>query len=151
MIDKKEVPPEIREILENSLHNTDKRFTMPPPVFVAMQGSLVGFDPEENILQARFPVLHEQLNPYGSMQGGMIAAAIDNTIGPLSMLVAPPSFTRRLEIKYRQSVTQAIGRVTVRAKLVEQKKRQLFFTASVLDDEGNELASAKATHWVIEE
>ena len=142
MIDKKEIPADIRD--------TDKKLKMPPPVFEAMQGKLIGFDPEEKILQARFPVLPGQLNPYGSMQGGMVAAAIDNTVGPLSMLVAPLNFTRRLEIKYSQSVTPATGRITVQAKLTGQKKRQLFFTASVLDDEGNELASAKATHWVID-
>jgi len=34
------------------------------------------------------------------MQGGMIAAAVDNTIGPLSFLVAAPNVTRRLEMKY---------------------------------------------------
>ena len=150
MIDEKEIPAAIREELKKRLHGTDNNFKMPPPVFEAMQGRLVGFDPGKNILKARFPVLPEQLNPYGSMQGGMIAAAIDNTIGPLSMLVASPNFTRRMEIKYRQSVTPAIGQITVEAKLVEQKKRQLFFAASVVDDEGNELASAKATHWIID-
>jgi acyl-coenzyme A thioesterase PaaI-like protein len=151
MIDEKEIPAEIREQLEKGLRNTDKRLKMPPPVFAAMQGRLVGFDPEKKILQARFPVLPEQLNPYGSMQGGMIAAAIDNTLGPLSMLVAPPNFTRRLEIKYRQSVTPERGDIMVEGRFVEQKKRQLFFRARVLDQEGNELANAKAVHWIVDE
>ena len=151
MIDEKEVPSYIRAEMEKRFHDNGNGFKMPPPVFEAMQGSLVGFDPEENMLKARFPVLPEQLNPYGSMQGGMIAAAIDNTIGPLSMLVAPPNFTRRLEVKYRNSVTREAGQITVQARLTEKKKRQLFFVASVLDEEGNELANAKAIHWIVDQ
>jgi acyl-coenzyme A thioesterase PaaI-like protein len=122
---------------------------LPPPVFLAMRGEFVSFDRQKKILTTRFPILPEQLNPYGSMQGGMIAAAIDNTLGPLSLLVAPPNFTRRLAIKYRRSITPGLGRITVVGKLIEQKKRQLFFQASVVDDEGNELAGAKADHWII--
>jgi acyl-coenzyme A thioesterase PaaI-like protein len=151
MIDEKEIPADIRQQLEKGLGGADKRLNMPPPVFVAMQGRLVGFDPEEKILLARFPVLPEQLNPYGSMQGGIIAAAIDNTLGPLSMLVAPPSFTRRLEIKYRKSVSPDSGDILVEGRFVEQKKRQLFFRARVIDAEGNELANAKAVHWIVDE
>ena len=36
-------------------------------------------------------------------------------------------------------------------KFIEQKNRQLFFRASVVDDEGNELANGKAVHWIIDE
>lgn len=151
MIDKEKIPVELQEMLAEKLHGADNRFKMPPPVFEAMQGQLIAYDPEENVLTARFPVLPEQLNPYGSMQGGIIAAAIDNTLGPLSMLVAPPNFTRRLEIKYRQAVKPENGHIRVEGRFVEQKKRQLFFRARVLDEEGNELANAKAVHWIVDE
>ena len=151
MIDKEKIPVELQEMLVARLHGADERFKMPPPVFEAMQGRLIGYDPEEKVLTARFPVLPEQLNPYGSMQGGIIAAAIDNTLGPLSMLVAPPNFTRRLEIKYRQAVKPENGHIRVEGRFVEQKKRQLFFRARVLDEEGNELANAKAVHWIVDE
>jgi uncharacterized protein (TIGR00369 family) len=148
MIDKHEIDATLGKVLAGS---GDKQLLMPPPVFTAMQGEFIGFDRANKILKARFPVLTEQLNPYGSMQGGMIAAAIDNTLGPLSMLVAPPNFTRRLEIKYRRPVTPGLKYITVIGKFIEQKKRHLFFRASVVDDEGNELANAKAVHWVIDE
>ena len=68
---------------------------IPPPVFTSMQGEFVDFDLEEGILVTRFPVRQDYLNPYGAMQGGMVAAAVDNTLGPLSMLVAPPNVTRK--------------------------------------------------------
>ncbi len=59
-------------------------FIFPPPVFEIMQGEFLSYDLEQTILIVRFPVLENWLNPYGIMQGGMLAAAIDNTIGPLS-------------------------------------------------------------------
>jgi acyl-coenzyme A thioesterase PaaI-like protein len=145
------VPQDLRELFERIVRDSGGRFQIPPPVFRTMQGRLVGYDPVEKVLRAAFPVLSEQLNPYGTMQGGMIAAAIDNTLGPLSMLVAPANFTRHLEVKYRRSVTPESGEVMVEGRFLERKKRMLFFQARVLDGEGNELAGAKAVHWVVDD
>jgi hypothetical protein len=43
-------------------------------------------------LEARFPVLHE-FQSYKVTQGAVLAAAVDNNLGPLSTL--PPNVTRR--------------------------------------------------------
>jgi acyl-coenzyme A thioesterase PaaI-like protein len=84
------------------------------------------------------------------MQGGIISAAIDNTIGPLSMLVASPNVTRKMEVKYFNGIESSIDFVYVTAKFLEQKKRLLYFDASV-DDETEKIkyATAKSTHWVV--
>jgi uncharacterized protein (TIGR00369 family) len=150
-LDSELIPQNLRESFERILQSTDQRFQVPPPVFEAMRGRLISYEPEEKVLRATFPVLPEQLNPYGSMQGGMVAAAIDNTLGPLSMLIAPANFTRHLEVKYRRSITPEIGHVVVEGRFVEQKKRQLLFQARVLDGEGKELATAKAVHWIVDD
>ena len=126
------------------------KFLVPPPVFVTMQGEFLALDLEEGTIRVSFPVLQEYLNPYGTMQGGMIAAAVDNTIGPLSFLVAPANVTRNLELKYSQPATLETGFITVKAELLERKQRQLFFNAVVLDQSNQTLARAKATHWIIE-
>ena len=121
----------------------------PPPVFVAMQGEFLDYDPEQSMLSVRFPVLENWLNPYGTMQGGMIAAAIDNTIGPLSALIAPANVTRHMEVKYSRSITTAIGSIVVVAQLIERKARWLTFYAEVNDLQGQRLAKAKAKHWIL--
>jgi acyl-coenzyme A thioesterase PaaI-like protein len=115
-----------------------------------MQGEFLKYDERAGTLAARFPVLPEQLNPFGTMQGGMIAAAVDNTVGPLSLLVAPPSVTRRLEIKYSRGVSAEDAYIHVEARLVERKKRRLFLEATVTDPRGVEVASGTAVHWVID-
>jgi len=79
----------------------------------------------------------------------MLAAAVDNTIGPLSFLIAPVNVTRHLEMKYSQPATLETAFISVDAELVERQERQLFFKAVVMDREGQTLARAKATHWII--
>ncbi len=43
-----------------------------------MQCEIVAFDKEKATLTTKKPVLQEWLNPYSTMQGGMIIAAMDN-------------------------------------------------------------------------
>ena len=81
----------------------------------------------------------------------MVAAAVDNTLGPLSMLVAPPSVTRQLEITYSRPVPLDIGHIVVSARLLERRDRWLFFKADVRSPEGLRLARSKAVHWILDE
>jgi len=150
VIDKNKIPKELIQRVESKLQGRNDQIVFPPPVFVAMKGEVLDYKSENESLTNRFPVLNEQLNPYGNMQGGIIAAAIDNTIGPLSMLVSPPNFTRYLNVKYGKTVSPELDYIYVTAKFTGKKKRQLFFEAVVEDSNGNKLASAKAIHWVID-
>jgi acyl-coenzyme A thioesterase PaaI-like protein len=125
-------------------------YAFPPPVFEAMGGELLEFSPHTGTLTARFPVRESYLNPYGTMQGGMLAAAVDNTLGPLSVLVAPPNVTRRLELTYSRPATLEMHHIIVVARLLERRDRWLEFKAEVRSCEGHRLARAKATHWIID-
>ncbi len=136
-------------LLKTRLGDRYENYHIPPPVFEDMQGEFVQYDAEEGWLITRFPVLERFCNPYGTMQGGMLAAAIDNTLGPLSMLVAPPNVTRRLEITYNRSVSPDMGHITIEAQFVDADEKKLHFTARVRDPQGNLLARARATHWVV--
>jgi acyl-coenzyme A thioesterase PaaI-like protein len=140
---------ELHEILIRRLGERIGDYLYPPPVFKAMQGELVELDLANGSLSARFPVLESTLNPYGSMQGGMIAAAVDNTLGPLSAAVAPPNVTRTLEMKYSRPATPEMGTIVVRAELIERKGMQLVFRARVSSPDGGKLATCRAVHWII--
>jgi acyl-coenzyme A thioesterase PaaI-like protein len=145
------LPPLIAEIIQQRLGDRMDQYLIPPPVFVAMQGEFLAFDPEGGTLETRFPVLREHLNPYGTMQGGMVAAAVDNTLGPLSMLLAPPNVTRRLQMKYSRPATPDLEYIQVKGRLLERKGRRLTFSAEVRDQEGLLLARARAEHWIVDE
>lgn len=141
---------ELQKILEAKLGARTGEFLLPPPSFETMQGELLEMNLDAGTLSARFPVLENYLNPYHSMLGGMIAAAVDNTIGPLSFAVAPPNVTRRLEMKYSRPVTLEMGYIVVQARLVERDGRQLVLEARVSSPDGGKLATCRAVHYVID-
>jgi acyl-coenzyme A thioesterase PaaI-like protein len=142
--------PSLIEIIQRRLGDQVHEFLLPPPVFESMHGEFIAFDAQAGILKTRFPVLHEFLNPYKAMQGGMVAAAVDNTIGPLSMLVAPPNVTRRLEMKYSKPVTPDLPYISVVGKFLGQEGQRLAFSAEVRDPQGALLARARASHWIVD-
>jgi len=144
------MPPSITEAIKARLGDRLEDYLIPPPVFITMHGEFLTFDAQAGVLETRFPVLGEYLNPYGAMQGGMVAAAVDNTLGPLSMLVAPPNVTRRLQMKYSRPVTRDLEYITVKGRLLERKGRWLAFSTEVRDQEGLLLARAQASHWIVD-
>lgn len=119
---------------------------MPPPCFVAMGGSFRAIDPAAGIVSARFSVRAEWLNPYGYVQGGFIVAAVDNTIGPLSMIVGPPSVTGRLESTFERPVDGRWRYIDVVARHTGRDGRKLFFVAEVLSPAGERCTTAEAVH-----
>ncbi|WAK02114.1 PaaI family thioesterase [Methylobacter sp. YRD-M1] len=73
---------------------------LPPKIFKAMEGEFLEYV-EGQSLTVRFPVKESYSNPFGFMQGGMIMAAMDNTLGPLSLLLLPPSITTYVNQVYQ--------------------------------------------------
>lgn len=144
------LPPAVVNVLQQRLGDRFDDYLIPPPVFTTMHGEILAFNLEEGVLSTRFPVLEAYLNPYGAVQGGIVAAAIDNTLGPLSMLVAPPNVTRRLALKYSRPVILDLGYITVEGRFLERKGQQLMFSAAVRDPEGVLMARARAVHWIVE-
>ncbi|MCK5674184.1 MAG: PaaI family thioesterase [Spirochaetales bacterium] len=123
---------------------------LPPPVFLSMGAEFIKIDQENTEIEVKFPIPESTLNPFGSMQGGIIAAAVDNAVGPLSMLVGPINFTRDMSLKYRKPVSKNYEYIIVKAKLTEKKGRRLYFSAEVMDPEGTLLVSAKLMNWIVE-
>lgn len=137
--------PDVLALLRD---RADEGFQIPPPVFTEMGAEVVGYDDGE-ALRVRFPVEPRFANPAGVMQGGMIAAAIDNTIGPLSYLVAPPSVTTQLNLSYLRPVTPRLEFFEVEARLDERTRQYLFFSARATDPRGRTLVIAQATCYVM--
>jgi acyl-coenzyme A thioesterase PaaI-like protein len=146
-----DVSEKMMEVFRQRYGENEEGYRVPPPVFTELGGEFIDFDQDKKELTARYPIEERFLNPYGVLQGGMIAAAIDNTLGPLSMLVAPPNLTRKLEIKYSRPVRPSDKWLIVRAWLTEQEGRRLFFKAEARALDGGLIGRAAAMHWIIEE
>jgi acyl-coenzyme A thioesterase PaaI-like protein len=142
-------PIDLYKFFQDVLGDKINDFTLPPPSFTVMQCEVIAYDEKHKSLIAKLPVLKQWSNPYGTMQGGMIDAAIDNAVGPLSMLVAPPNMTRSIETKLIKAITIEIEYIYVKVQLVEEKKRRLTFEVSVEDVEGVVYATSKVVNFMV--
>lgn len=119
------------------------RLQIPPPCLIDMQGEPLEY--EENVsLTVRFPVLPRYANPLGHMQGGYIVAALDNTLGPFSYLIAPPSVTSSLNTQYLRPVTAETSFITCVARLTERTRGTLYLTGEARNPEGKVVALCQA-------
>ena len=140
---------DIIELAKSVLGDKVNDYTLPPPSFKIMQCELIEYSAENQSLITKLPVLEKWQNPYGTMQGGMIDGAIDNAVGPLSMLIAPPNMTRSIETKLIKAITMDVEFIYVKAKLAEQKKRRLTFEIEVQDNDGVVYATSKVVNFVL--
>lgn len=116
---------------------------IPPPCLIDMQGEVVEYI-EGQSLRMRFPVLPRYQNPIGHMQGGFIVAALDNTLGPFSYLIAPPSATTSLNTQYLRPVTPELDHIVCVARLVERTRGQLHLAGEARGPDNKVLALCQA-------
>ena len=122
---------------------------LPPKVFTEAGGEFVRLDLDEKLLICRFPVLERYLNPLRHVQGGAIALLLDNTLGPLSYMVAPPSTTTQMHINYIRPITAEQSHVEIEAQVIEQTRRFLFMQARAISPEGKPQVMCDATAMVL--
>lgn len=143
-------PIDIMDLCYEVLGDKVKKFDLPSPSFNIMKCAIIAFDEQAKSIVVKIPVLKSWLNPYGTMQGGMISAAIDNAVGPLSLLTAPANVMRYMESKLIKPITMDLEYIYIHAALVEQKKKRLIFEITVEDESQTIYAKAKVTNWIVE-
>jgi uncharacterized protein (TIGR00369 family) len=134
---------EILRPMKEQAQGTDLR--IPPRCFEEMDAQMQAYDPDAHVLRVRIPVQSRYENPTGVMQGGFLCAALDNVLGPLSYLVAPPSATTQLNVTFLRPVTPEHEFVDVEARFEERAGKQLLFSGSVRTPDGTTAATCTAT------
>ena len=117
---------------------------LPPKVFIDMEGEFIEFV-EGKKLVARFPNKERYMNPFGYMQGGIIVAAMDNTISPLSYVVAPPSITKEIITTYKRPIKENDSFIDVIGTILEKSEKQIILKAEVMNEKGKLAATGIAT------
>ncbi|WP_202840774.1 PaaI family thioesterase [Luteimonas saliphila] len=140
-------PPDLSALIRDRLPPA-LRGLVPPPCLLEMQGECVGYE-EGRRLCMRFPVLPRYRNPLGNMQGGFIVAALDNTIGPFSFLIAPPSATASLNTQYLRPVTPDDTSITCAAWLVERTRNTLHIHAEARNDAGRLVVLCQSVNQIL--
>ncbi len=116
---------------------------IPPKVFLDMEGKFIEF--VENVkLVARYPNKERYMNPFGFMQGGILVAAMDNTIGPLSYVSAQPSLTKEIHTEYKRPIKQSDKFIDVVATVTKKTTTSITLQAEVFNENGNLAAKCVA-------
>lgn len=108
--------------------------TIPPPCFEEMEAEVIDVDPKAGRLVVRFPNPERYQNPVGFMQGGMIAAALDNVFGPLTYLMGEAALTTNVQVSYVQPVTPDLETIVVEATIAQKSPPHLFLDGRVMNE-----------------
>ena len=72
----------------------------PPPAAVTLGFKPLEIDPARGTIRVQFEAKREFLNPIGVVQGGFVAAMLDDTLGPALVCTLPPDhFAPTIELK----------------------------------------------------
>lgn len=126
----------------------DHSVQIPPNSILEFGGRFLEYESRTRLLQ-EFPAQEKHANPLGNLQGGVIAALIDDTMGPLSFAAArSPTTTLNLAVNYLRAV-RCPATVTVEARITGRGRQILFLEAQVTDTRGRLVATATSSVLVL--
>jgi uncharacterized protein (TIGR00369 family) len=121
-----------------------------PPAAETLGWELIREDPEAGTIEIAFHPGEAFLNPHGTVQGGFVAAMLDDTMGPALVsktdgACVPSSLD--LNVSFVRPVKP--GRVIGRGRVVHLGRSTAFLEAELFDEEGELLARATSTARVV--
>jgi uncharacterized protein (TIGR00369 family) len=121
-----------------------------PPAAATLGWELVDADPDLGTIEVAFTAGPEMANPMGNVQGGFLAAMLDDTLGPaLVATLGDGQFAVTLELKVSFLRPASAGRLTGRGRIVHRGGSVAFLEGSLSDGAGATLATATATARII--
>jgi uncharacterized protein (TIGR00369 family) len=118
----------------------------PPPAAVTLGWELVRVDPEAGTIDVAFNVGEHLLNPAGVIQGGFLAAMLDDTLGPALVATLPPGqFAPTLDLHVQFLRPARPGRLLGHGQVVKGGTEICFLSGTLTDERGKLLATATAT------
>jgi uncharacterized protein (TIGR00369 family) len=118
----------------------------PPPAAVLLGWQLLSVDPDAGTIEVAFTATEQFLNPTGHVQGGLLAAMLDDTLGPaLVATLGPGQFapTADLHVQFLRPVRP--GRLVGRGRIVRRGSGVGFLAGELVDESGAVVAVATAT------
>jgi uncharacterized protein (TIGR00369 family) len=121
-----------------------------PPVAATLGWELVEADTDARTIEVAFTAGRDFTNPMGNIQGGMLAAMLDDTLGPaLAATLANGQFAVTLELKVNFLRPASEGRLVGRGRVVHRGNSVAFLEGSLDDADGATVATATATARII--
>jgi uncharacterized protein (TIGR00369 family) len=117
-----------------------------PPAAVLLGWELMAVDPEAGTIEVAFAATDQFLNPAGVIQGGFVAAMLDDTLGPaLAAMLGPGQFAPTTDLHVQFLRPARPGRLTGRGRVVRRGRDVAFLAGELVDDSGQIVAVATAT------
>ena len=117
-----------------------------PPVAQLLGWQLESVDPAAGTIVVRYEARHEFTNPMGNIQGGLLAAMLDDTMGPALVATLPPGgFAPTLEMKVTYLEPAVVGPLWGHGRVVKRGGTISFVEADLVDGDGTIIARATAT------
>lgn len=123
----------------------------PPPIAEFLGWELIREDPEKGEIEIAFNPTSEMTNVRGDVQGGIVAAMLDDTMGPALLSLTGGRYvasTLDMNISYLRPVHA--GRVTAKGRVIRQGRTIAFLEAEIFDAAGKLLARATSSAMPVE-
>lgn len=120
--------------------------TPPPPAAALLGWELITVDPDAGTIVVAFTATEQFLNPFGVVQGGILSAMLDDTLGPALVAMLGPGEsapTTDLHVQFLRPARP--GRLVGRGRVVKRGRDIAFLAGELYDDEDTEVATATAT------
>ncbi|MEX1032859.1 MAG: PaaI family thioesterase [Cellvibrionaceae bacterium] len=124
-----------------------QRGELPPPNIGKTLGIQFNkIDPEQGTLEASFTIGEEFTNPAGNVQGGILAAILDDTMGPaLAAMLEENQFAPTLNLNVSFIKPAKPGKFIGKGKVVKKGATVCYLQGELFNEKNELLATATAT------
>ena len=117
-----------------------------PGAAITLGFELLAVDPDAGTIEVAFTATDRFLNPTGVVQGGFLAAMLDDTLGPALMAtLGPGEFAPTTDLHVQFLRPAKPGRLVGRGRIVRRGRDVGFLAGELLDEQGAVVAVATAT------
>jgi uncharacterized protein (TIGR00369 family) len=117
-----------------------------PPAAATLGWEVVSVNPEEGTIEVAFAATEAFLNPAGTIQGGFLAAMLDDTLGPALVAgLGPGDFAPTTDLHVQFLRPARPGRLLGRGRVVRRGRDVGFLAGELVDEDGAVVAVATAT------
>ena len=123
----------------------------PPPVAKLLGWRVLDARPQEGWLKLGFEGKPEFLNPAGFVQGGILSAMLDDTMGPAVLVMTEgKSYTTTVSLTVNFLKPAKPGPITAEAKVTQLGKSIAFVEGRLMAEDGTLLATATAVERLVD-
>jgi uncharacterized protein (TIGR00369 family) len=121
-----------------------------PPVAKTLGWTLLDIDPEAGTIEVGFTAGEMFVNPTGAVQGGLVAAMLDDTMGPAVFAMGKGEiFAPTLDLHVSFLKPARPGRFVGKGRVVSLGRSVAFLEGELFDSDGELVARSTATARVL--